>query len=60
MVLTGVEVARRVARLMAEREASLGIRLEIAAVELPRGGGDLIVQFRPWGATSERPGPPDL
>ncbi len=43
-----VEVARRVARLMAEQEALLGIRLEVATVELPANGGDLVVRFRPW------------
>lgn len=58
MGIVDVEVARRVARLMAEREASLGIRLEIATVELPDGDGDLVVQFRPWVATCEWPGLP--
>ena len=50
-MIIDVEAARRVARLLAEREAESGIRLEIASVELPEGDGDLVVQFRPWQAT---------
>lgn len=51
MGIIDIEVARRVARLLAEREAALGIRLEIASIELPAGTGEVLVQFRPWDAT---------